>query len=100
MIEPSPAHPTIPPAYAQAFRDAVWRYSRWTGEAEPEVILDLKPVSISSVCKYVLSFNDPLPEDVFQKLFSELLIEFCSSQRRTRHRPQLRDCRPLLSEID
>ena len=76
MVEPSPVHPTIPPAYAQAFRDAVWRYSRWTGEAEPEVILDLKPVSISSLCKYVLPFNDPLPEDVFQKLFSELLNEY------------------------
>jgi hypothetical protein len=42
----------------------------------PEVILDLKPVSISSVCKYVLPFNNPLPEDVFQKLFCELLIEY------------------------
>jgi hypothetical protein len=76
MVEPSPPHPTIPPAYAQAFRDAVWHYSRWTGEAEPEVIVDLKPVSISTVCKAVLPFNDPLPEDVFRKLFSDLLIEY------------------------
>jgi hypothetical protein len=76
MVEPSPSHPTIPPASAQAFRDAVWRYSRWTDEAEPEVILDLKPVSISTVCKDVLPFNDPLPDDVFQKLFFELLMEY------------------------
>jgi hypothetical protein len=65
----------IPPARAQAFRDAVWRYSHWSGEREPEVILDLKPVLISTVCKNVLPFNDPLPEDVFEKLFSELHME-------------------------
>jgi hypothetical protein len=75
MVEPSPAHPTIPPAQAQAFRDAVWRYSHWTGEREPEVILDLKSVLISAVCRDVLSFNDPLPENVFEKLFFELHME-------------------------
>jgi hypothetical protein len=75
MVEPSPAHPTIPPAHAQAFRDAVWRYSHWRDEREPSVILDLQPVSISAVCRYVLSSNDPLPEDVFEKLFVELLME-------------------------
>ena len=75
MVEPSPAPPTIPPARAQAFRDAVWRYAHWSGEREPEVILDLKPVLISTVCKNVLPFNDPLPEDVFEKLFSELHME-------------------------
>jgi hypothetical protein len=76
MVEPAPAHPTIPPACAQAFRDAVWRYSHWTGQLEPEVILDLKPVLISTVCKHVLPFTDQLPEDVFEKLFFELHIEY------------------------
>ena len=75
MLEPSPAHPTIPPAYAQAFRDAVWCYSHWRDEREPKVTLDLQPVSISAVCRDVLLFNDPLPEDVFEKLFSELHME-------------------------
>ena len=73
--EPSHMHPTIPPAYAQAFRDAVWCYSHWRNDREPEVILDLQPVSISAVCRDVLPFNDPLPEDVFEKLFSELHME-------------------------
>jgi hypothetical protein len=39
------------------------------------VILDLKPVLISTVSRDVLAFNDPLPADVFEKLFSELLTE-------------------------
>ena len=75
MVEPSHTHPTIPPAYTQAFRDAVWCYSRWRDEREPEVILDLQPVSISAVCRDVLPFNDPLPEDVFEKLFVESHME-------------------------
>ena len=75
MVEPSSSHPTIPPARAEAFRDAVWRYSHWLAEPEPEVSLDLKPVSISTICRDVLPFADPLPEDVFEKLFSHLHAE-------------------------
>jgi hypothetical protein len=75
MVEPSSRHPTIPSACAAAFRDAVWRYSHWLAEPEPEVSLDLKPASISTVCRDVLPFNDPLPEDVFGKLFSHLHAE-------------------------
>ena len=37
MVEPSSSHPTIPPARAEAFRNAVWRYSDWRAEPEPEV---------------------------------------------------------------
>src|SRR5437773_2505020 len=75
MVDPSFRHPTIPPAHAEGFRDAVWRYSDWRAEPEPEVHLHLKPVSISTVCRDVLPFNDPLPEDVFEKLFSYLHAE-------------------------
>jgi hypothetical protein len=75
MVEPSSSHPTIPPARAEAFRNAVWRYSDWRAEPEPEVSLDLKPVSISAVCRDVLPFNDPLPEDLFEKLFFHLHAE-------------------------
>jgi hypothetical protein len=53
----------------------VWRYSHWLAEPEPEVSLDLKPASISTVCRDVLPCNDPLPEDVFEKLFSHLHAE-------------------------
>jgi hypothetical protein len=53
----------------------VWRYSDWRAEPEPEVSLDLKPVSISAVCRDVLPFNDPLPEDLFEKLFFHLHAE-------------------------
>ena len=60
------------------------------------MILDLKPVSIITVCKEVLPFNDPLPEDVFQKLFSKLLIEYAKGEL---DGLDLRNCRPL-SEID
>ncbi|SRR5216683_1795711 len=75
MVEPSSEHPMIPPGRAAAFRDAVRHYSDWRGEAEPEVSLDLKPALISTVCEVVLSFSDPLPEDVFEKLFSHLHAE-------------------------
>src|SRR4051794_11985602 len=33
------SHPTISPTHAEAFRDAVWRYSHFLAEPEPEVIL-------------------------------------------------------------
>jgi hypothetical protein len=75
MVEPSSEHPTIPPGRAAAFRDAVRHYSDWRGEAEPVVTFDLKPALISTVCEAVLPFNDPLPEDVFEKLFSHLHTE-------------------------
>jgi hypothetical protein len=75
MVDLSFGHPTIPPGRAEAFRDAVWRYSDWWAEPEPEVVLDQKPVVISTVCEAVLPFNDPLPESVFEKLFSFLHME-------------------------
>ena len=75
MVEPLSEHPTIPPGRAAAFREAVRHYTNWRGEAEPEVSLDLKPALISTVCEAVLSFSDPLPEDVFEKLFSYLHAE-------------------------
>jgi hypothetical protein len=75
MVDLSSEHPTIPPGRAEAFRDAVWRYSDWWAEPEPEVILDQKPVLISTVCEAVLPFSDPLPESVFEKLFSFLHME-------------------------
>jgi hypothetical protein len=65
----------LPPFTTRNRISAVWRYSHWSGERKPEVILDLKPVLISTVCKNVLPFDDPLPEDVFEKLFSELHME-------------------------
>lgn len=76
MDQPSsPEHPTIPPGRAEAFREAVWRYADWWGEPEPEVSLDLKPVLISTAGEAVLPFSDPLPESVFEKLFSFLHAE-------------------------
>ena len=75
MVEPSSSHLSIPPTHAEAFRDALWRYSHWLAEPEPEVSLDLKRVSISTVCRDVLPFDDPLPEDVFERLFSHLHAE-------------------------
>jgi hypothetical protein len=75
MVDLSSEHPTIPPGRADAFRNAVWRYSDWRAEPEPEVILDQKPVVISTVCEAVLPFSDPLPESVFEKLFSFLHME-------------------------
>jgi hypothetical protein len=75
MVDLSSEHPTIPPGRAEAFREAVWRYSDWWAEPEPEVRLDQKPVLISTVCEAVLSFSDALPEGVFEKLFSFLHME-------------------------
>jgi hypothetical protein len=75
MVDLSSEHPTIPPGLAKAFRDAVWRYFDWWGEPEPEVSLDLRPTLISTVCHAALRFNDPLPESVFEKLFSFLHVE-------------------------
>ena len=77
MDEPPPApdHPTIPPGRAKAFRDAIWLYAEWWREPEPHVSLDVEPVLISTACEAVLPFNDPLPESVFEKLFSFLHAE-------------------------
>ena len=70
----SPNHPTIPPGRAKAFDDAVWFYAEWW-DAEPQVSLDLEPVSISAATQAVLPFTDPLPENVFERLFSYLHAE-------------------------
>src|SRR6478736_4375077 len=76
MAEPSPLdHPTIPPGRAQAFHDAIRFYPEWWGETEPHVSLDLEPVSLNTACEAVLPFRDPLPENVFEKLFSYLHAE-------------------------
>ena len=45
------------------------------GESEPHVSLDLEPVLISTACEAVLPFRDPLPESVFERLFSLLHAE-------------------------
>ena len=71
----SPQLPTIRRSRqgrAKAFRDAIWLYAEWWREPEPHVSLDLEPVLISTACEAVLPFNDPLPESVFEKLFSFL----------------------------
>src|SRR5262245_4334121 len=75
MAESSfPDHPTIPPGRAQAFHDAVLYYAEWWGD-EPQVSLDREPVSISAASQAVLPFTDPLPESVFERLFSYLHAE-------------------------
>jgi len=75
MAESSfPDHPTIPPGRARAFDDAVWIYAEWWGD-EPQVSLDLELVSISAASQAVLPFTDPLPESVFERLFSYLHAE-------------------------
>jgi hypothetical protein len=82
MAEPSfPDHPTIPPGRAKAFHDAVWFYAEWWGESEPHVSLDLEPVLISTACEAVLPFRDPLPESVFERLFSFLHAEHTTLKR-------------------
>jgi hypothetical protein len=70
----SPEHPTIPPGRAKAFHDAVRFYAEWRGD-EPHVSLDLEPVLISAATQTVLPFRDPLPESVFERLFSYLHAE-------------------------
>jgi IstB-like ATP binding protein len=46
MVEPSSRHPTIPPACAKAFRDAVWRYSHWLAEYDAGSLLITSQVPI------------------------------------------------------
>jgi hypothetical protein len=54
----------------EAFHDAVLRYEDWGGEPEPKVSLNRKLVSISDVCRFVITTDvrDPLPEVVSQRI--------------------------------
>jgi hypothetical protein len=91
-------HPT-PPGRAKAFDDAVRFYAEWWG-GEPQVSLDLEPVSISAATQAVLPFTDPLPENVFERLFFLSACGAHNPQSRARCKPDICNCRPLLSQID
>lgn len=60
----------IPRDLRRAFQDAVSGYSNWSGESEPEVIFRKHTVPISTVARWVMSFNDPMPDDVHRKLLT------------------------------
>ena len=61
---------SIPPKLAEAFFEAVRAYVRWAFVApEPSIAVDQDDiVPISTVCRRVNIFTDPLPDDVFNAL--------------------------------
>jgi hypothetical protein len=63
----------IPQDLADAFHQVVWRYADWQPpNPEIEVKLRRQYHSMSVVCSLVVSFDDPLPEDVFDQLYGYL----------------------------
>jgi hypothetical protein len=61
----------IPDDLGAAFRTAVWLYSDWIPSLpELEVQFGSKLHTMSAVCGLLDSFNDRLPDDVFDKLMS------------------------------
>src|ERR1051325_9996002 len=70
MAEPS--NP-IPPALADAFREAVARYKTdWSPSApDLEVILfDQKLYSIRTICSFVTNFSEPMPDYLYHMLIN------------------------------
>jgi len=60
----------IPPKLAETFFEAVRAYVRWPfATPEPTVNVDQDdPVPISTICRRVDMFTDPLPDEVFEAL--------------------------------
>jgi hypothetical protein len=66
----------IPERLSEAFHHAVWLFDDWTPSVpELEVSLDRKPFSMSAVCGLVDTFNDPLPEQIVDRLLSYMHIQ-------------------------
>jgi hypothetical protein len=55
----------IPEDLRHAFHHAVVLFADWDrGGPEPQVSLEQQPYPISSVCSWVMKFNDRMPENV------------------------------------
>jgi hypothetical protein len=67
MAEPS----AIPPAFAEAFSQAVLAYNDWDPSIpEREMRIDGAPYTMSAVCDRVDRYTDELPANVFEVLSS------------------------------
>src|SRR5579872_7459591 len=85
----------IPIELRYAFKDAIGRYWDWfQGQAEPEVSLEQKPVSIGKICDLVMTYADPMPEELWRLLVQDLgdfdgLVQDRSYGSAARHLAQL-----------
>jgi hypothetical protein len=62
---------SIPEELKQAFREAVWLCSDWSGDTpEPEVAFPLGPEKISATARWAAAFKEMLPNDVYSKLLN------------------------------
>ena len=69
MVNSSSEKPAISPQLAETFFEAVRAYVRWTfGNPEPTATFYRDALPISTVCRSVDRFTDPLPADVFDAL--------------------------------
>jgi hypothetical protein len=66
-----PSEP-IPRDLADAFHAAIAAYECWgSGEDEPQVSIDLRPIAIGIVCLKVARYNDePMPDTVWRRLLN------------------------------
>jgi hypothetical protein len=63
----------MPDQLRAAFHAAVWSFADWNPALpEPEVRLGDRDYALSAVCGLVDDFNDPLAEEVFDRLMSYL----------------------------
>jgi hypothetical protein len=65
----------IPENLREAFHDAVAQFSDWTqGRPEPEVSFRRHPLTISAICRLVMNFRDPMPENLVEYLFRNQIM--------------------------
>jgi hypothetical protein len=70
MVESPAGKPAISPELAETFFEAVRAYIRWSfGGPEPNITVDQDAMPISTICRRVHIFTDPLPEEVFNALW-------------------------------
>jgi hypothetical protein len=68
MVEPPQP---IDPNLAQAFSDALGQLRDWNGGGdEPKVLYRFREYPISTICGFVIEYNDPVPPSIQNFLIS------------------------------
>jgi hypothetical protein len=94
-----PVSYSIPPNFADAFHEAMLRYSYWEhGKPEPSLTLQGRSRPISDACKIALEFDDRIPQ-YFQRMLLSL-IEIPDDPHAANDLSYAKGARSLLTEIE
>jgi hypothetical protein len=84
MAEELPA--PIPKEYQVAFRGAIGLFRDWRrGQPGSEGSLYQKPIPISTLCDIVMTFEDPMPEDLWRLLLASAGVSDKLAKDRSYH---------------